>query len=120
MKCLCNLTTKKIETYIRNGDIDFNPVTHVVLDVTTEPDLETDRLNDDNNGLRPATSQELTSDGENKKDILISQELELNNLNINKAIALTVLDEINLLRVNAGLQERTVRQFKAAVKARLL
>ena len=36
-----------------------------------------------------------------------------------KAFALVVLDEINILRVNAGLQPRTVAQLKSAVKAKL-
>ena len=36
-----------------------------------------------------------------------------------KAFAIVVLDEINLLRVNAGLSERTITQLKTAVKAKL-
>jgi len=36
-----------------------------------------------------------------------------------KAFALTVLSEINILRTNAGLPERTVQQLKNAVKANL-
>ena len=36
-----------------------------------------------------------------------------------KAFALVVLSEINLLRANAGLPERTMAQLKAAVKAKL-
>jgi hypothetical protein len=36
-----------------------------------------------------------------------------------KAFALVVLDEINLLRSNAGLAERTLAQLKAAIKAKL-
>ena len=36
-----------------------------------------------------------------------------------KAFALVVLSEINILRVAAGLPERTVQQLKDAVKAKL-
>lgn len=36
-----------------------------------------------------------------------------------KGFALTVLDEINLLRVNAGLSSRTLRQLKNAIKAKM-
>lgn len=39
---------------------------------------------------------------------------------IAKAIALTFFDEINILRVEAGLSERTLNQLKNAVKAKLL
>lgn len=36
-----------------------------------------------------------------------------------KAFALVVLDEINLLRVNAGLTERTKEQLKQAINSKL-
>jgi len=36
-----------------------------------------------------------------------------------KAFALVVLGEINILRVQAGLSERTVQQLKNAVKGKL-
>lgn len=36
-----------------------------------------------------------------------------------KAFALVVLSEVNILRVSAGLPERTVQQLKDAVKAKL-
>lgn len=38
---------------------------------------------------------------------------------INKAFAKVVLDEINLLRVNAGLSERTLTQLKNAIKNKM-
>ena len=36
-----------------------------------------------------------------------------------KAFALVVLSEINILRMQAGLSERTIQQLKDAVKAKL-
>lgn len=59
MKVLCNLTTKKIETFKRWGEINFNPETHIVLTVSEMPDIELYRLNDANDGIRPHTQAEL-------------------------------------------------------------
>lgn len=42
-----------------------------------------------------------------------------NGRTILKAISLTFLDEINVLRADAGLPARTSSQFKSAVKAKL-
>lgn len=36
-----------------------------------------------------------------------------------RALALVTFDEINVLRVNAGLQARTLTQFKAALQVRM-
>lgn len=36
-----------------------------------------------------------------------------------KAFAEVMLDEINILRTNAGLQPRTIQQLKNAVKAKI-
>jgi len=48
------------------------------------------------------------------------QEIEdIKTLQADGIVRAFVLDEINTLRANAGLQERTVQQLKNAVKAKL-
>ena len=119
MKVLCNLTTKKIEGFSRWSDINFNPLTHIVLDINYTPDLESERLNDTNDGLRQINAAEIIAEDEIDKDSLISQQLNSGGRNIAKAVALVILDEINILRIQHTLPERTVEQFKSAVRALL-
>lgn len=117
MKILCNLTTKKIEAFSRWDDIVFNPETHVVLTVSDVPDMELDRLNDTNDGLRPITQAEIDADIEEEKTHTSDIDERFNQPL--KAFSLVVLDEINLLRTHAGLQPRTITQLKNAVKSKL-
>ena len=51
------------------------------------------------------------------KDEIADIEIQFNDTL--KAFALVVLDEINALRANAGLQPRTITQLKTAVKSKL-
>ena len=118
MKVLCNLTTKKIIGFSRWDEIPHDPEFYIVLDVTEVPSVENERLNDTNDGLRPATQAEIDADIETEKDSQITRNLN-NGASTQKAIALTLFDEINVLRVNAGLPEITVTQLKAAVKTKL-
>jgi hypothetical protein len=119
MKVLCNLTTKKIEGFSRWDDIPFNPETHIVLDVNEVPNMENQRLNDTNDGLRPINQAEIDAEDEENKDYLISQQLNSGARNIEKAVTLTILEEINALRAKHALPEITITQFKNAVKAKL-
>lgn len=59
MKVLCNLTTKKIEAFSRWDDIDFNHETHIEITVSEVPDMELDRLNDTNDGIRRPSPEEV-------------------------------------------------------------
>ncbi len=58
-----------------------------------------------------AIADSITLLQENAKDIDSMEKLT-------KSLALVLLDEINELRVNAGLQERTITQLKNAVKVK--
>jgi len=49
----------------------------------------------------------------------LEADIEVNFNSTLKAFALVVLSEINTLRANAGLPERTVQQLKSAIKAKL-
>ena len=62
---------------------------------------------------RPRTAQEIDNAKSLEADINAKFNPTL------KAFALVVLDEINLLRIAAGLPERTINQLKNAVKAKL-
>ena len=117
MKVLCNLITKKIEGYSRRDDIPFEPSTHIVLNINYTPDVETERLNNTNDGLRPITQGEIDSDIATELDEEADIEVSLNSTN--KAFALVVLDEINILRSQVGLSTRSLQQLKNAVKAKL-
>lgn len=76
MKVLCNKTTKKIEGFSRRDDFDFNPSTHVVIDIYEMPDLELDRLNDTNDGIRNPTQAELDDLAAIKNNAVIDKELK--------------------------------------------
>ena len=43
-----------------------------------------------------------------------------NTVDLLRALALVMLDEINLLRVNASLSSRTITQLKAALKGKMI
>lgn len=68
MKILCNKATKKIEAFSRWGDIEFDIFTQVVIDVSGVPDMKLDRLNNTEDGIRPATQAELDADLEEEKN----------------------------------------------------
>jgi len=65
------------------------------------------------NNSRPRTPQEID------EALTIEADIDIKFNSTLKAFALVVLDEINILRVAAGLPERTVQQLKSAVKAKL-
>jgi len=65
MKVLCNKTTKKTKSFLRWGDIPFDPLTHVVLDVTEIPNMELDKLNNTNDGIIKATQATIDDAGFN-------------------------------------------------------
>ena len=82
---------------------------HIIL---SQPEIA-DLLSEWAEASRPRTAEEIDAkktieaDIENKFDSTL------------KAFALVVLSEINVLRVQAALPERTVQQLKDAVKSRL-
>lgn len=57
------------------------------------------------------TQQEIDAEKDRMSDI--------DNWGLQKAFALVVLDEINTLRVAAGLNPRTVNQLKTAIRSKL-
>lgn len=73
---------------------------------TTTPPPALDSVLDDG-GWRNKTAQEIDMEKDARADNLI------------QAFALVILNEINVLRVQTGLPERTAQQLKAAVKAKL-
>jgi len=117
MKVLCNKTTKKIEAFSRWDDIEHNTNTHVLIIVDHVPDFKTERLNDIENDIRPVTQAELDADADAEKDA--QSDIETSIGGADRALALVFFAEINLLRVEAGLPERTLAQLKSAVKAKL-
>lgn len=66
---------------------------------------------------REKTTQELSDE----KDAATAAYLEggVGKVDTAKAFALAVLDEVNVLRANAGLVQRTIAQMRAAIKAKL-
>ena len=68
MKILCNKTTKKIEGFTKWDNIEHDLATHIVLDVDYVPDMETERLNDNEDGVRSATQAELDADADAELD----------------------------------------------------
>ena len=54
-----------------------------------------------------------------EQDALAEARKDIDKLEkLTKALALVILDEINTLRINAGLSERTVAQLRNAVKTK--
>lgn len=53
------------------------------------------------------------------QDLIEKADIEIRFDNTLRAFALVVLDEINVIRQNAGLSPRTLTQLKDAVKAKL-
>ena len=117
MKVLCNLTTKKIEGFSRWDSFIFDSETHIEITVDVIPNFENDRLNDTNDGLRLVTSEELIAEAIIAKTELADIEVQFSQPE--KALALVLLSELNILRVAAGLPERTVQQLKDAIETRL-
>ena len=74
MNVLCNLATKKIESFARWDDIIFDPATHVVLNIDYTPDVENERLNAQGTGLRNATPAELSGVLNDRKDAQVAAE----------------------------------------------
>jgi len=83
------------------------------LSITCSAEEEAEILAEWEENTRPRTSEEIETVLTNKADIEVQFSEPL------KAFALVVLDEINILRVAAGLPERTVQQLKNAVKTKL-
>lgn len=117
MEVLCDLVTKKIEAIHQEGDIPHNPGTHVQITTDYEPDVLNERLNDTGDGLRVVTQLELDEAIDEQKTL--ESDIELIFDSTMKAFALVVIDEINILRNAAGLNERTIVQLKAAIKNKL-
>jgi len=53
------------------------------------------------------------------KNSRVAAELNTGSRGIAKAVALVILDEINMLRAQHSLPNRTIEQFKSAVKEKL-
>jgi len=87
MKVLCNKATKKIESFSRWDDIDHNPTTHIQLFVSLMPDMNNERLNDTEDGLRPATQGELNIAIDAEKDTQIEAEFTPALIAVLKAIS---------------------------------
>lgn len=117
MRVLCNLASKKIEGFVRWGEITHNPLTHVVLTVTYYPNVDNERLNNTNNGLRLIT--QIERDAEITEKLEKDADIEARFDSTLRAFALVLISEINILRVSAGLPVRTIQQLKDAVKAKL-
>lgn len=79
MKVLCNKTTKKIEGFSRWDDIEFNPDTHIVIDITEMPDMDLDKLNDKNTGIVKVTQAKIDAN-ETSKQARIIRDRNLNAL----------------------------------------
>ena len=112
MKILCNKTTKKIEGFIRFGDFNFDPLTHVSLVVTDFPDSATMRLNDNEDDLRPVTQVELDAISDAEKDKTVSAELGTD--------AIRIVMETLIPLINPSLNVTDIiSQAKAIRKAEL-
>jgi len=79
MKILCNLITKKIEGFSKFGDFEYDPLTHVVLDVTEFPNMELDKLNATNDGIIKATQATIDAN-EASKQARVDRDVSLNDL----------------------------------------
>ena len=79
MKVLCNKTTKKIEGFSRSDGFKFDPNTHVVIDVTEEPNKDLDKLNAKNTGIIKATQAKIDAN-KTSKQARITRDKNLNAL----------------------------------------
>jgi hypothetical protein len=112
----------------------INRITKQVIRSAHTPDYPTDEwiINPDLPECQPKwwkiVGDEVLEMSQSEKDIITQAEQAQSSLNmelakdidmletLNRALALVVLDEINLLRVEAGLSERTVEQLRTSVK----
>jgi len=117
MQVICNKITKKIEVFSQYDDLRWDSVTQVSLQIGYTPDTTTERLNATNDGLD--TINQAAIDIEIDVEKTAEADIELVFDSTLKAFALVVLDEINILRTQAGLPSRTVQQLKTAIKAKL-
>jgi hypothetical protein len=74
MKILCNRGTKKIEEISRDN-FNYNLITHIQLEVNTVLNIENERLNDAEDGLRSITQAEIDIDNTIKLDAQVEAEL---------------------------------------------
>jgi hypothetical protein len=112
MKCLFERATKLFALRATwNDDIPHDPATHVQIVLPDTPDRRTQRLNDTEDGVRPATDQEIADYDLAEADAEIS-----GRLNKEKLIMLLFLinfDQENRIRVlegNSTITKATYRQ----------
>jgi len=90
MKVLCNLITKKIESFSRRDEIPHDPNLCIAIDISYVPDMEQEMLNDTNDGLRAITQAEIDADIEMEKTIEASN---LTNVKTAFIVFITILWE---------------------------
>ena len=83
------------------------------IEVVCSDEEESEIIADRVENSRPRTTEETDIEKTLEADIEVKFDSTL------KAFALVVLSEINILRVESGLPERTVQQLKDAIKAKL-
>lgn len=112
---VCNRQSKNILTWVARETVPFNSVIEVGFPIDREPDLDKEIWNGAVD-LRLRTAAEKQVVDNNVKD----SKSDINNIDpLAKAIALVFFDEINILRVNAGLTPRTRTQLKTAIRSKL-
>ena len=109
MKALCNKTTKKIEAFSRWDDIEHDSNTHIQLIIDAVPDIENERLNNTEDGLRAITQAELDTDADAELDE------KVNFANVDPFLKAYVLG-VNDGAITPGM---TNPALKAAIKAKL-
>lgn len=110
-------TTKLMRSWAANAPLPHDTSAEVSLALETKPDRRTKRLTDTLDGLRDATAQELADYDAAQLDTQASSEYDAQK--DLKALALVILDEINLLRgasatTIATMSDRTEAQLRMA------
>lgn len=87
-----------------------------------QPKCDQKYWKNDNDVLKEMTQAEKDSLDQAESDVIAQAEdnaKDIDNLDkLIRSFAMTVLDEINILRVKAGESERTIAQLKSAVKTK--
>ena len=104
--CVCERTTKLIESYTRYDHIDHDPTTHVEIEVEDKPDRKTKRW-DGAFGFRDATAQELAAAATVKT---AKEEAEFNFEGVLLTIAKAFHNHENRIRKTEGKAPVTLRQ----------
>ena len=98
---------------------DLDTSTHAVLEQFGEamPDASLKMISNDLLNIVDRPQGELDGEADARKTIIADIEKQFSSTL--KAFSLVMLDEINLLRTEAALPERTIAQLKNAVKNKL-